>query len=63
MLSVALTISTPSALAATSFKDVRKDERMRLSLLLQENAETIGSFAADGTRAVKAVAYLLRMND
>lgn len=49
-----------SATVSMTEAQVREDERKRVAALLRENAQTIGEFTGDATRAVELVAHLLR---
>ena len=41
--------------------EIRADERARLSALLTDNAETLGSFGRDGEATVRLIAYMLTL--
>lgn len=49
--------------APWAIEAIRRNERLRVSALLDESAASIGAFAADGPSAVRMVAYMLTLKD
>lgn len=54
-------IQTPTEAQANE-QSIRADERCRLAKLLEEHEDVIGGFAADPIKAVRLVAYMLRLD-